>query len=81
MKHSLGSKNKDLEEGLINHKTHDIDAHSNAYLKYAFFAAFFFGTSNFLSGELSSRLGPAGGYPFFIGNLLSWMTYHLIAGI
>jgi drug/metabolite transporter (DMT)-like permease len=25
---------------------------------------------------LASRLGPAGGYPFFAGNLICWMIYH-----
>jgi hypothetical protein len=44
-------------------------------------ACFFFGTSNFLSGHLSAKLGVAGGYPFFIGNLFSWLLYHTVIGI
>ncbi|CDW80993.1 UNKNOWN [Stylonychia lemnae] len=55
--------------------------YTNAYLKWTFMACFFFGTSNFLTGHLSAKLGVEGGYPFFIGNLFSWMMYHLYIGI
>lgn len=51
--------------------------YTNAYLKWTFAACFFFGTSNFLTGHLSSKLGIAGGYTFFIGNLISWLAYHI----
>lgn len=44
-------------------------------------ACFFFGTSNFLTGHLSSKLGTAGGYPFFIGNFLAWLIYHIVIGV
>jgi drug/metabolite transporter (DMT)-like permease len=50
--------------------------YTNAYLPWAFGACLFFGTSNFLSGDLSGRLGPAGGYTFFIGNIIGSVLYH-----
>lgn len=34
-----------------------------------------------MTGHLSAKLGTAGGYPFFIGNLLAWMIYHIVIGI
>lgn len=54
--------------------------YTNAYLKWTFAACIFFGTSNFLTGHLSTKLGTAGGYPFFIGNLISWILYHSFIG-
>lgn len=55
--------------------------YTNAYLKWAFLTCFLMGTSNFLTGELSGRLGTAGCFPFFIGNIISWIVYHLVVGI
>jgi hypothetical protein len=63
-----------------NDHSNAIDVSDKGYIKWAFLTAFLYGNSNFISGELSSRLGPAGGYPFFIGNLLSWTIFHVIIG-
>jgi hypothetical protein len=54
---------------------------SNSYLFYAFLGCIFFGVSNFISGELGGRLGVPGGYPFFIGNIICWIVYHLVIAI
>lgn len=51
--------------------------YTNAYLKWSFLTCFLMGTSNFITGELSGRLGTIGCYPFFIGNILCWFFYHL----
>jgi hypothetical protein len=62
-------------------KEENLKVESNEYVIYAFIGCVLFGTSNFITGHLSGKLGVPGGYPSFIGNFLCWFLYHLCDSI
>jgi len=48
----------------------------NDWIKYSIASCCIFGTNNYFIGELGSKYGVAALWPFSLGYILCWLTYH-----